>query len=131
MSLTLSKTIPVAAIAFLGYAVIASSAQASVTSKINNCRYDTKQKVVDCCERALRNEDKPAWMVESGRSCSAAAVCVKVRARGGRPTVSYVSATPMKKRCFIKMQIELNDGGNNKNPNGDRGRPQRGNRSFN
>jgi hypothetical protein len=133
MTLTLSKTIPVASLALLGYALLASSAQASVTSELNKCRYDTKQKVIECCNRVLRDEDKPQWMLESNRNCRSAAVCFGQAKGGGSPVaIAYVAAKP-KKKCFIKIQLETYDGGDTPDipqieiPQ----RQPRGNRSFN
>jgi hypothetical protein len=82
--------------------VISSDANASATSQLMRCQFNTKQKVVDCCQRVLRDERKPQWMKATGGNCSSAAVCVP-GGRQGRAALSFASAKP-KPKCFIKIR---------------------------
>jgi hypothetical protein len=81
---------------------ISSDANASATSQLMRCQFNTKQKVVDCCQRVLRDERKPQWMKEASGNCSSAAVCVPGKKQGRSP-ISFVAAK-QKPKCFIKIR---------------------------
>jgi hypothetical protein len=95
---------------------ISSDANASATSKLMNCQFNSMQKTIDCCEKVLRKEDKPLWMIGSGTNCKSVAKCF------GGGTVNSISYVPQR-RCRIVILEQ--DGGN-----GDRqrGRSQRSGR---
>lgn len=116
-----------AAFAFVGYAAFTSGAEASTTSQLNKCRYNDKRQVVECCQRILRDANKPLWMVESGLNCNSAAKCAKKSdgRRGGTFAIAYVPKKS-KVKCYIDMQGGGNDGGGN-TPIKLRGPPKRGN----
>jgi hypothetical protein len=121
-----------AAFAIVGYAAFTSGADASTTSQLNKCRYNTKRQVVECCERILRDENKPYWMVEGGHNCNSAAKCTK-KSYGTKETfaIAYVPKKP-KLKCFIDMHGgDDNDGGYNPQEPKQPERPQRGNDNNN
>jgi hypothetical protein len=64
-----------AAAMVMGLAYAASgSAEASMTSRLQNCIYPNKNRVISCCQQVIKRK-KPFWMMESGASCASAAVC--------------------------------------------------------
>jgi hypothetical protein len=83
--------------AFLALPLLVGDAKANATSKLMNCRYDTRQKVMDCCQRVLRTESKPYWISSGLGSCSGAVRCV---GGGKKPTYATIAAIKPK-RCFI------------------------------
>ncbi len=115
-----------AAFAFVGYAALTSGAEASTTSQLNKCRYNDKRQVVECCERILRDEDKPYWMVEGGHNCNSSAVCTPKRR--GFQKASFSAAKP---RCYIRIRFNDNDRGNPGGRTPTFSRPPRGNNNPN
>jgi hypothetical protein len=105
--MTVFKLTAAAALAIVGYAAFATSANASVSSELNKCRYNTKSKVINCCERVLRDEQRPLWMIESGDNCRTAAVCFP--SRRGVIKASFGGAP----NCFIRFRVR--DGGSRPN----------------
>jgi hypothetical protein len=98
------------------------SAQASVTSDLMNCRYNTRQQTINCCEQILKINDRPQWLRSNGGSCAGVVKCVAVK-----QTVTYVAAAP-KPKCFI--QIPLDDNQRSSTPNDNPRQNQRPSRSF-
>jgi uncharacterized membrane protein len=96
--------------AFLALPLLVGDAKASTTSKLMNCRYDSRQKVMDCCQRVLRTESKPYWISSGAGSCSSVVKCVG----GGKKTTYGVTASVANKpkRCFVAIPNE-NSGGRN------------------
>jgi hypothetical protein len=85
--------------AFLALPLLVGDAKASTTSKLMNCRYDTRQKVMDCCQHVLRTEAKPYWISSGTGSCRSVVRCV---GGGTKPSYATVAAVVNKpKRCFI------------------------------
>lgn len=85
--------------AFMALPMLVGEAQASTTSKLMNCRFDTRQKVMDCCQRVLRTETRPYWISSGSGACSGAVQCY-----GGGNRQSYASNT--RRRCYIALPPE-------------------------
>ncbi len=83
---------------------LSSDANASATSKLLNCNFDSKQQVVDCCKRVLQTEKKPYWLHDAGGSCGAVSICVPVKQT--RRFVATHLAAPPKRKCLIKIPSE-------------------------
>jgi hypothetical protein len=80
---------------------ISSDANASATSQLKRCQFNTKQKVIDCCEHVLRTERKPFWIHDARGSCETLAVCT------GKRSAS--------RKCWVRYEQEIyrRDGGGN------------------
>ena len=96
--------------AVLAMPLLAGSASASTTSKLMSCQFDTKNKVVDCCQRVLRNEKRPMWMPAGNGGCSTVAKCVG-GGKGGKVAISYVAAPGRKPKCGIYIPPTNDNGG--------------------
>jgi hypothetical protein len=83
--------------------LLSSGAQASVTSDLMQCKFNTKQKVVSCCQRILHDRKRPTWMPGGENACGQASVCIG-SSRKGR--VSAVAVAQAKPRCFIRIVRE-------------------------
>jgi hypothetical protein len=102
---------------------LSTSAQASVTSDLMNCRYNSRQQTINCCEQILKINDRPQWLRSNGSSCSGVVKCVS-----GKQKLTYLAAVP-KPRCYV--EIPSDDNQRSSTPN-DNPRPnQRPNRTFN
>jgi hypothetical protein len=122
----LNITLAGAAVAMLAVPLFAGSASADVTSQLGNCKYNSREKTMNCCNQIIRNADRlPMWWPIEERSCGNAGV---VKCVGGKKTSPSALYIPPKK-CFIVISIDdSNDGGNDETPQ----RPQRpSRRSFN
>jgi hypothetical protein len=106
--------------ALIAIPLMISGAQASTTGKLLACQANSKQGVVDCCERILRTNKRPLWMIGGGSSCNSAAVCRGGSSSGGEKLSAAFVAAP--KRCGIyipqqetpsKDRPESNEGGQN------------------
>jgi uncharacterized membrane protein len=96
--------------AFLALPLLVGDAKANTTSKLMNCRYDTRQKVMDCCQRVLRSESRPYWISSGTGSCGSVVKCV---GGGKKPSYSTVASVVSKpKRCFIAIPSEDSGGRN-------------------
>jgi hypothetical protein len=93
--------------AFLALPLLVGDAKASTTSKLMNCRYDSRQKVMDCCQRVLRTESKPYWISSGTGSCSSVVKCV-----GGGKYGATASIVNKPKRCFVVIPNEDSHGDN-------------------
>lgn len=82
--------------AILALPLLVGDAKASTTSKLLNCRYDTRQKVMDCCQRVLRTESRPYWISSGTGSCGSVVKCV-----GGGKKATYATVANKPKRCSI------------------------------
>jgi hypothetical protein len=102
---TLSLSALVIAGVICAVASLTTQAQASVTSQLLNCKYNTKQKTIACCQQVIRANTPPRWYIEAGRSCNAVAKCV-----GG-------GDGPTRNRCYIYIPQDVDrDGGRGQNP---------------
>jgi len=86
---------------------------AAEAKSVLNCQGGTSKKVVDCCEKLVKENGRPFWMVQSGMTCKRIAVC-----RGG-PNLLAIAVVP--NRCYARV-LEIRDDGSEK-----RGDPGRGN----
>jgi uncharacterized membrane protein len=108
--------------AFIVLPSLVTDAKASTTSQLLNCRYDTRQKVMDCCQHVLRTNTRPYWISSGAGSCSAVAKCVG----GGKQPTSYAAAVvpPKAKKCFIAIPLEDAIGGGKSSDPGPSSRPE-------
>ncbi len=101
--------------AFLVLPSLLNGAKASTTSQLLNCRYDTRQKVMDCCQRVLRTNTRPYWISSGAGSCSAVISCVG----GGKQPTTYAATVvpPNPKKCFVYIPSDESiDGGKSNDP---------------
>jgi hypothetical protein len=101
-------TLAALATTLLAAPMIIAGAEASTTSDLQNCRYDSRQKTIECCDRIIRNVERlPQWWPTGQRNCSTAGV---VKCFGGkRRGLSAVSYSPSRRlRCFIEIPFENN-----------------------
>lgn len=62
------------ATALLSILSFGSSAEAS---SVLNCKGDSASKVIACCEQAVSEYGRPAWMSLSRTNCSKTTICTK------------------------------------------------------
>jgi hypothetical protein len=97
--------------AIIAIPMLVSGAQASTTTKLLSCQANSKQKVVDCCERILRTNTRPYWISSGTGACGGVVVCKG----GGKPSktvlTAVVAAKP--KRCMVYVPGEDTIGGGN------------------
>jgi hypothetical protein len=110
---TLQTSLSLSAVALVGsllaMPLLTSTANASVTSQLMNCQFNSKQKSIDCCQKILRTQNKPIWMINAGGSCSSVVKCVGGGGAKGPLAVTYVRAP---KRCVVYIPNDNgNDGG--------------------
>jgi hypothetical protein len=106
---TLQTSLSLSAVAVIGsllaMPLLTSEANASVTSQLMSCQFNSKQKSVDCCQKILRTQKKPIWMINAGGSCSSAVKCVG----GGSRDRAALTAVPNVRKCRIYI-LEENGG---------------------
>jgi hypothetical protein len=121
-------TMAAAAASLIAIPMFAASANASVTSQLGNCKYNSKEKTMNCCNQIIRNADRlPMWWPTEQRSCNSAGV---VKCNGGSKgktyALTYVPAS--KPKCYVEILIDnSNDGSDTPETPTPR---QRGGRSF-
>ncbi len=99
----IQSTLSLSAIALVGVVfvmpLVASTANANTTMKLLNCRFDSKSKVEDCCEKIMRTNAKPYWIAGGGGSCGSVIKCVG----GGKssPVAATFVAAVKPKKCFV------------------------------
>ena len=109
--------------AVLALPLLASSASASATSKLMSCQFDTKNKVVDCCQRVIRDEKRPMWMPAGNGGCASVAKCV---GGGKKPSAVAIAYVPTRKpKCGIYIPQIQDGGGSNDDTPGTPNRPSR------
>ncbi len=107
------STLSFGAIALVGVLfampLVASTANANTTMKLLNCRFDSKSKVEDCCEKIMRTDAKPYWITGGGGSCGSVIKCVG----GGKssPVAATFVAVVKPKKCFVYIPEEESIGG--------------------
>ena len=86
-----------------------SGAQASTTTKLLSCQADSRQKVVDCCQRILRTNTRPYWISSGTGACGAVVACKAV----GKPSKPILTAAvaPKPKKCIVYIPGEDTIGG--------------------
>ena len=103
------------AVAAFGAAALFSMLSFGSTAEaksVLSCQGGTSKKVVDCCEKLVKENGRPYWMIQAGMTCKKAAAC-----RGGLIGIAAVA----NKRCYIRI-LEIRDGGEGGGDPG-RGRP--------
>jgi hypothetical protein len=70
--------------AIIAVPMMLTGAHASTTSKLMSCQANSKQGVIECCERILRNDRKPQWMGGFRGGCGTVVACSRGGARGAR-----------------------------------------------
>jgi hypothetical protein len=85
--------------AIVAIPMMVSGAQASTTTKLLSCQADSRQKVVDCCQRILRTNTRPYWISSGTGACGAVVACKG----GGKPTKPTFAAVvvPKPKKCVV------------------------------
>jgi hypothetical protein len=84
--------------------LFSGAAEASMTSRLNHCRFDTKSKALDCCEDITKNK-KPLWMRENNLSCQQAVVCTP---RQKKQSITYVAAPDLS--CYVQIPVNNRQG---------------------
>jgi hypothetical protein len=83
------------------FSMLAFGSTAEAKSVLS-CQGGTSKKVVDCCEKLVKENGRPHWMIQNGTSCQKAAAC-----RGGPNDVLVIALVV--KRCYIKYPIPIHD----------------------
>lgn len=73
------------------------SAQAGVTSDLLNCKYNSRQKTVSCCEHTLKVNTRPLWLQGSNGSCSTMVKCVASKGK------YLTTASNAKPKCYVVL----------------------------
>jgi hypothetical protein len=102
-----SAALVLAALAFAPQ--ISGTAQAGVTSDLMNCKYNSRQKTVSCCEYSFKVNTRPLWLQGSNGSCSTMVKCVGSKGKYSR------TANTAKTKCYVQLPTRYN-------PNSDGGR---------
>ena len=97
---TLSASVLLAALIVVPQ--LSGSANASTTSDLMKCNYNTRLQTINCCEHILKTNETPQWMQSSGGSCTAAVKCV-----GGKKQFATLAAKA-KPKCYVQIQYEDN-----------------------
>jgi hypothetical protein len=72
-------------------------------ANILSCQGNTAGKVISCCEKLVKKNGRPVWMIQDGTSCKKAAVC-----RGGPNDIAAIALVV--KRCYIGRPLEFHEG---------------------
>jgi hypothetical protein len=103
-----TSKIQITTLSFLGAlsAVIFATggAQASVATDLQKCKYDTRQKTLNCCDHVLKTNKKPLWLRTSNGSCTSMVKCAS--GTSYRPAIAYLS----KPKCYVQIPSEDNQG---------------------
>jgi hypothetical protein len=83
--------------AALSLPMMLADAQASTTSKLANCKANSKQKVIACCEKTVEDHKRPYWMSKGQNACTAAVVCSK----SNKLTLTHVTAPTLV--CYVSI----------------------------
>jgi hypothetical protein len=106
---SLSFSAVVVAGALFALPALTSAANASVTSNLMNCKYNSKQKTISCCQQVIRSKQLPQWFQNAGGSCSAVVKCVG--GGGNQNNITFI-ATPRTRKCYVYIPNEVDrDGG--------------------
>jgi hypothetical protein len=96
---------------FSGIAMLSTgAAEASMTSRLHKCQFNTKSQVVNCCERIVKHK-KPFWMAENNGSCNTAAVCI-TKSVNVSTAITHVAFKTVKV-CYIQIVPPAEGGGGN------------------
>jgi hypothetical protein len=106
---TLKSVLSLSALAVIvAMPLMMSGAQASTTTKLLSCQADSRQKVVDCCQRILRTNTRPYWISSGTGACGAVVACKA--GKSSKPTFAAVVAPP--KKCVVYIpEIDTIGGG--------------------
>jgi hypothetical protein len=105
-----SATLVLAALAFAPQ--FSATAHAGVTSDLMNCKFNSRQKTVSCCEYSYKVNARPLWLQGSNGSCSTMVKCV------GSKGKYLTSANYAKPKCYVVLpdRYLLRDGGKGGQP---------------
>jgi hypothetical protein len=110
--------------AAFGIAILSTSAHASVTSDLLNCKYNTKQKTISCCQQVIRGKTLPRWFKEANSSCSTVVKCGYGGSEGSSPT----GGQGKRSKCFVYIPQDTDrDGGRDKDSGNGSSPPSRQN----
>ncbi|MFO1034852.1 MAG: hypothetical protein U1E15_12545 [Hyphomicrobiales bacterium] len=111
------------AASLIGGLVMASGeSQASASSAIFKCHANSKDKVIECCQRIVQQRGRPNWMITSEADCSSAASCSTKKVS---ITSSYFAANiPPKKVVKCGYTLPGNGNGGAKSGGGEKGGDQ-------
>jgi hypothetical protein len=70
-------------------------------ANVLSCQGNTAGQVISCCEKLVKKNGRPVWMIDDGVSCKKIAVC-----RGGFNGI----AAAVVKRCYIGRPLETHEG---------------------
>jgi hypothetical protein len=97
-----SRSIAAAAfVAAATFSLISLSSSAQASSDVMSCSGSSRVSVIDCCQKLVRIH-RPLWMLDSGSSCHAAAVCTSSGGGGSTYGFAAVGAKPKKVLCYIR-----------------------------
>jgi hypothetical protein len=86
--------------------LLAGNANASVTSKLGKCKFDSRDKTMNCCDQIMKQaKNAPMWWPTESRSCSSAGVVVCSGGKRGRNGIAAVAVR--KPKCWV--QVRHND----------------------
>lgn len=71
-------------------------------ASVSSCKGATASKVKSCCERIVKENGRPHWMIKSGTTCSEAVAC-----KGGASPLALVAVVAQ--RCYIKYAFKIKD----------------------
>ena len=89
------------------FSMLSFGSSAEAAQSVASCKGSTAGAVISCCER-LSAAQRPLWMIQSRTNCHEVAAC-----RGGKGRVVGIAAVAVK-RCYVKMVLKVNDGGDEK-----------------
>ena len=104
MQTTFSAAAAVGAVAL--FSLLSFGGKAEAASGIFNCRGTNASQVTSCCEKYVKKNGMPYWMIEAQTSCKQAAVCRK--SKGGLYSIAV--AVPAKP-CFLQTPVKLKENG--------------------
>ena len=84
------------------FSMLAFGSTAEAKSVLS-CQGGTSKKVVDCCEKLVKENGRPYWMIQAGMTCKKAAAC-----RGGPNDIAAIALVV--KRCYIGRPPEGHEG---------------------
>ena len=91
------------AAAIFGMLSFGSSAEAA--KSVASCQGATANQAMSCCEKFVKENGRPLWMIQTRTSCREAAVC-----RGGKSGIIGIAEAAVK-RCHIHVVEIIKEGG--------------------
>ncbi len=120
---TMINTHKFTAAAALGAAAMLSmlsfGGSAEAAQSLSSCKGATASKVISCCEKMVKENGRPTWMIETKTSCHQAAVC-----KGGSGP-SPLALVVVAKRCYLRTVVLMDESHGKNGNDGGRGRQLR------